>query len=79
MEFFLFAGLMAVDMLLFFYLASKYTYVEVDDKTEKGAGDDDKKVPDRFPSSIKLGTENSAKPSAGNGTENKGFSDDTPM
>ena len=69
---------MAVDMLLFFYLASKYTYVEVDDKAEKGAGDDEKKVPDRFPSSIKLGTENSEKPS-GNGTENKGFSDDTPM
>ena len=74
MEFFLFAGLMAGDMLLFFYLASNYTYVEVE-KTEKG-GDDEKKVPDRFPSSIKLGTENSEKPI---GTENKGFSDDTPI
>ena len=29
MEFFLFAGLMALDMLLFFYLAFRYTYVEV--------------------------------------------------
>lgn len=29
MEFFLFAGLMVVDMLLFFYLAVRYTYVEV--------------------------------------------------
>jgi hypothetical protein len=75
MEFFLFAGLMAVDMLLFFYLASKYTYVEVE-KTEKG-GDDEKKVPDRFPSSIKLGSDNSEKSAMG--TENKGFSDDTPM
>ncbi len=74
MEFFLFAGLMAVDMLGFFYLASNYTYVE-SEKTEKG-GDDAKKVPDHFPSSVKLGTDNSEKPS---GTENKGFSDDTPM
>ncbi|XP_046443391.1 peptide transporter family 1-like isoform X5 [Daphnia pulex] len=74
MEFFLFAGLMAVDMLFFFYLASNYTYVE-SEKGEKG-GDDAKKVPDRFPSSVKLGTDNSEKPV---GTENKGFSDDTPM
>ena len=29
MEFFLFAGLMALDMLLFFFLASRYTYVQV--------------------------------------------------
>ena len=32
MEFFLFAALMAIDMLLFIFLASRYTYVEnVDD------------------------------------------------
>jgi len=28
MEFFLFAGLMLLDMLLFIFLASRYTYVE---------------------------------------------------
>jgi hypothetical protein len=54
MEFFLFAGLMAVDMLFFFYLASNYTYVE-SEKGEKG-GDDVKKVPDDFlhPSNLAL-------------------------
>ena len=35
MEFFLFAGLMVLDMLLFFFLASSYTYVVVEDKDSK--------------------------------------------
>lgn len=30
MEFFLFAGLMGFDMILFFYLAARYTYIEVE-------------------------------------------------
>lgn len=80
MEFFLFAGLMALDMLLFFYLAANYTYVKVEEKTKvnEKVGDEGKetKVPDHSLSPIKLGTENSKTPT---GTENKGFSDDTPM
>ncbi|XP_032791790.2 solute carrier family 15 member 2 isoform X1 [Daphnia magna] len=80
MEFFLFAGLMALDMLLFFYLAANYTYVKVEEKTlvNEKVGDEGKetKVPDHSLSPIKLGTENSKTPT---GTENKGFSDDTPM
>lgn len=75
MEFFLFAGLMALDMLLFFFLAANYTYVKVDEKAEDE--EKEKKVPDRSVSPVKLGTENSEKPI---GLENKGFSDaDTPM
>lgn len=34
MEFFLFAGLIALDIVLFAFLAARYTYVEVDQKTK---------------------------------------------
>lgn len=37
MEFFLFAGLMIVDMLLFFFLAYRYTYVKVESEEKKTA------------------------------------------
>lgn len=73
MEFFLFAGLMAADMLLFFYLAGRYTYVKVEDAKD----DDEKKVPAESMSSTKSSViENSEKSM---GSENKGFTDDTPM
>ena len=41
MEFFLFAALMAIDMLLFIFLASRYTYVDNtdDDVKEENTGD----------------------------------------
>lgn len=45
MEFFLFAGLMGLDMLLFIFLAVRYTYVE--------AAQDDSKVPPAETSSLK--------------------------
>lgn len=74
MEFFLFAGLMAADMFLFFYLARRYTYVKVEDANKD---DDEKKVPVETVLSTKSQMiENPEKPM---GTENKGFTDDTPM
>lgn len=74
MEFFLFAGLMAADMLLFFYLARRYTYVKVEDDNK---ADEEKKVPAEAMLSTKSPViENSEKTM---GTENKGFTDDTPM
>ena len=76
MEFFLFAGLMALDMLLFFYLAARYTYVKVE--KDKDVDDDEKKVPavSEEPLSTKPAPEDAEKYT---GSENKGFSDDTPM
>ncbi len=74
MEFFLFAGLMALDMLLFFYLAARYTYVEV----EKLKGVEEKKVAAaEAPPSSKPAVENIDKSMLG--SENKGFTDDTAM
>ena len=61
MEFFLFAGLMALDMLLFFFLASRYTYVQVSEATNP----QEKETPNNSKKQL--------------GSENEGFSDDTPM
>lgn len=71
MEFFLFAGLMGLDMLLFFFLAARYTYVEADDENKK-----DFVVKAEASLAHSLITEN---PKNALGTENKGFSDDTSL
>ena len=68
MEFFLFAGLMALDMLLFFFLASRYTYVQI----PEAQNSHEKEKPNN--DSMK-----SSKSPTGVGLENKGFADDTPM
>ena len=72
MEFFLFAGLMALDMLLFFYLAARYTYVQVE--KPKGEEEENKESATEASLSRKPVTQKSTL-----GTENKGFSDDTTM
>lgn len=68
---------MVLDMLLFFYLAARYTYVQVEKSKENR--DEDKKEAAVAEAPL------SSKPVADNvdksilGTENKGFSDDTAM
>ena len=61
MEFFLFAGLMGLDMLLFIFLAVRYTYVEV--------AADESKVP---PETSSLKSDNKT---LQQGTDNKAFND----
>lgn len=74
MEFFLFAGLMALDMLLFFFLASRYIYVQVPEI--KSQGEEEKSNDESMLSNKPQNAEISGKQV---GSENKGFSDDTPM
>lgn len=69
MEFFLFAGLMSIDMLLFMILAARYTYVEASPEKEQGQ-DEKLKLP------VEQRRDGVADSSTGKfAVENKGFTD----
>lgn len=63
MEFFLFAALMVLDMLLFFYLAFRYTYLEMESK----GGETKKPIEENAIKQLELTTDGSL------GKDNKGF------
>lgn len=72
MEFFLFAGLMALDMLLFLFLAIRYTYVE----SKQDEHDEKKREAEQSSES----TPKKMQPNKQqNGTDNSAFTDDTSM
>ncbi len=70
MEFFLFAGLMGLDMILFFYLAARYSYTEV----EKMEVDQGNKMP---VTEVPLSSKQNAKKAKGRNNEE--FTDGTSL
>jgi solute carrier family 15 (oligopeptide transporter), member 1 len=63
-EFFLFAGLMGLDMIIFIFLATRYEYVSVVDDEQKKPIDDGSST-----------SSSSSEASQKKGKDNQGFSD----